>query len=131
MNWALFPTWTKRLLVKTSFFGLEQEGHNLDEEGNSNAEGEPVNDIEVVAPIELEPTMNINQLLEYYTPIQSQLLEVECKLNKLLKSQLEVNKDRMCHKTQLDDKQYHLWVAKDSLSRLLLHLQDLKTNIKK
>jgi hypothetical protein len=117
--------------MKRSFLGLEQKGHNLDEEdGNLNVEGELVDDIKVVAPIELEPTMNINQLLEYYTLIQSQLLEVECKLSKLLKMQLEVNKDLMCHKTQLDDKQYHLWVAKNSLSRLLLRLQDLKTNIK-
>jgi hypothetical protein len=38
MNWALFATWTRRLLVKTSFLGLEQEGHNLDEkEGNLDA----------------------------------------------------------------------------------------------
>jgi hypothetical protein len=69
--------------------------------------------------------------MEYYTPIQSHILEVECELNKLLKTQLEVNKDLMRHKTQLNDKQYCLWVAKNSLSRLLLHFQDLKTNIKK
>jgi hypothetical protein len=37
----------------------------------------------------------------------------------------------MCCKAQLDDKQYHLLVAKDSLSKLLLCLQDLKANIKK
>jgi hypothetical protein len=37
----------------------------------------------------------------------------------------------MCCKTQLDGKQYHLLVAKDSLSKLLLCLQDLKVNIKK
>jgi hypothetical protein len=37
----------------------------------------------------------------------------------------------MCRKTQLDDKQYHLLVAKDFLSKLLLCLQDLKANIKK
>jgi hypothetical protein len=115
INWALFATWMRRLLMKRSFLGLEQEGHNLDEEeGNLDVEGELVDDIKVVAPIQLEPTMNINQLLEYYILIQSQLLEVECELNKLLKMQLEVTKDLMCHKTQLDDKQYHLWVAKNS-----------------
>ncbi len=72
MNWALFATWMKRLLVKRIFLGLEQ-GHNLNkEEGNLDVEGELVDDIKVDAPIELEPTMNINQLLEYYTSIQSQ-----------------------------------------------------------
>ncbi len=45
--------------------------------------------------------------------------------------QLEVNKDLMCRKTQLAKQQYHLQVAKDSLSKLLLHLHDLKVNIEK
>ncbi len=63
MNWALFTTWMRRLLMKIIFLGLEQKGHNLDEEeGNLDVEGEPIDDIKVVAPIELEPTMNINQL---------------------------------------------------------------------
>lgn len=44
-----------------------------------------MDDIKVaIAPIEPELAMNINQLLEYYTLIQSQLLETECELNKLL-----------------------------------------------
>ncbi len=59
------------------------------------------------------------------------MLEAECELDKLLQMQLEVNKDLMCHKTQKDDRQYHLRMAKDSLSKLLLRIQDLKTNIQK
>jgi hypothetical protein len=59
-----------------------------------------MDDIKVAtAPIELELTMNISQLLEYYISIQSQLPEKECELNKLLQMQFEVNKDLMCHDT--------------------------------
>jgi hypothetical protein len=44
-----------------------------------------MDDIKVAtAPIELESTMNISQLLEYYISIQSQLPKTKCELNKLL-----------------------------------------------
>jgi len=53
--------------MKTNSLSLEQKNFKLDEEeGNLNVEGEPMDDIKVaVAPIEPEPIMNINQLLEY------------------------------------------------------------------
>jgi hypothetical protein len=50
---------------------LEQEGLNLDkEEGNFDVEGEPMDVIKVATtPINPKPTMNISQLLKYYTSI--------------------------------------------------------------
>jgi hypothetical protein len=61
-----------RLLMKTIFLGLEQEGLSLDkEEGNFDVEGELMDDIKVaIAPIKLEPIMTISQLLDY-TSIRS------------------------------------------------------------
>jgi len=61
-----------RLLMKTIFLGLEQEGLSLDkEEGNFDVEGELMDDIKVaIAPIKLKPIMTISQLLDY-TSIRS------------------------------------------------------------
>ncbi len=87
--------------MKINFLHLKQEGLSLNkEEGNLNVEKEPMDDIKVATtPIEPKPIMNISQLLEYYTSIQSWLPKIEGELNKLMQMQLEVNKDLMCCKT--------------------------------
>jgi hypothetical protein len=61
------------MLMKTIFLGLQQKGLNLDkEEGNFDVEGEPIDDSKVaIAPINSKSTMNISQLLKYYTSIRS------------------------------------------------------------
>ncbi len=56
----------------------------------------------IVAPIELEPTMDTSKMLEYCASIQSQLPKVERILDELLQKQLEVNKDLLTRKMQME-----------------------------
>jgi hypothetical protein len=50
---------------------------------------------------------------------------------KLLQKQLEVNKDLMINKTQMEDRQKHVKVVKETLSKLFFYLQELKATIEK
>ncbi len=85
----------------------------------------------IVAPIELEPTMDTSKMLEYCASIQSQLPKVERILDELLQKQLEVNKDLLTRKMQMEYRQKSWKVAKETLSKLLFRIQKLRGAIEK
>lgn len=68
-------------------------------------------------------------MLEYYGFVQSQLPKTDCMPDELLQEQLEVDKDLMTHKMQMEDRQKIWKVAKEALSKLLFHIQELRAAI--
>ncbi len=58
----------------------------------------------VTTMIEREPAMDMNEMHEYFASIRSLLPDVKCMLNELLPIQLEVNKNLMTCKTQMEDR---------------------------
>ncbi len=52
-------------------------------------------------------------------------------LDELLQEQLEVDKDLLIDKTQMEDKQKSQKVVNEALSKLLYHVQELKAAIEK
>jgi hypothetical protein len=78
MNWALFATWTRkeqvcRLLMKRNSLGSIQGFKFEEEEGNFGLEGKSVenkvaNKV-IITPIELKPTIDTSQILEYCASI--------------------------------------------------------------
>ncbi len=59
---------------------------------------------DVVAPIELDLIMDTSQMLEYCASFRSQLPKENYMLDELLQKQLEVDKDLLTHKMQMEDR---------------------------
>jgi hypothetical protein len=59
---------------------------------------------DVVAPIELDLIMDTSQMLEYCASFRGQLPKEKHMLHELLQKQLEVDKDLLIHKMQMEDR---------------------------